>query len=992
MRDLRPLPAEPVDQPMFWESSLAFLKYSIACILVGFTAFLIALHIFAQDWTVRDLAVIGFMLAAGGAWFLLSRHRIRATIVTLAVAAWVYVTVVSVLFEGASGASILIYPVIILLVGWLFDPRAGVAVAVLTTAATGGFALAELWGFLPAPVPTPSGAVWVVQCCVFIISAVLMMQLVRSYRNRLEEVRKLSSDLALRTAEVQAREADLNRAQAVAHVGSWVYDLAADVMRLSAETCRIFGLPEGTTGSRETYLSRAHPEDRNAVDSAWQAALKEGEPFDYVHRILVRKTIRWVRQRAELEFGADGTPLRSLGTTQDITERKWAEEALRASEQRFRSVIELAPLGIAFSRDGITLGANPVHLRMFGYEHIAELSGSPLLERIAPQCRVEMADRLKRRALGQAVETTYETIGLRKDGSQFPFMVSTSRIALPDGPMTIAFIVDITERKQVEAALKQSEQRLRAIVETEPECVKVLGRDGQLLEMNVAGLAMLEAESVAEVQRHALPNFLLPGYRAAFGALHERVMRGESGMLEFEVVGLKGTRRWLETHAAPMRDATGEVAMLLGIARDITERKRVEAEHAQLEAQLRESQKMEALGTLAGGVAHDFNNIVAAIMGNVELARQDVGPRHAALESLEEIRKAGRRAKDLVQQILAFGRRQVFERQLIPLAPVVEESVRLLRSTLPAGVSVSVECAPDAPLVQADATQVQQVLLNLCANAWQAMQGQKRPAAIAVSLAPYLANGAPYMGPERRSSGGRIALRPGRYACLTVRDTGPGMDQTTRSRIFEPFFTTKPVGKGTGLGLAVVHGIVQDHGASIAVHSAPGEGAAFRIYFPAVQAPAAVAPWPLVELKQEPSAARKENGEAPVLQGEGKSILYVDDDEAIVFLMTRLLEREGYRVTGCTDQREALAAVRSRPEAFDLVVTDYNMPGLTGLDLARALRDIRADLPVALASGYITEELRAEAPAAGVIELVYKPNTVDELCGVIARLAHGLPI
>ena len=276
--------------------------------------------------------------------------------------------------------------------------------------------------------------------------------------------------------------------------------------------------------------------------------------------------------------------------------------------------------------------------------------------------------------------------------------------------------------------------------------------------------------------------------------------------------------------------------MLLGITRDITGRKKAEQTHAFMEAQLRESQKMEALGTLAGGVANDFNNILAAIMGNAELARQDVGPGHAALESLEEIRKASRRAKDLVQQILAFGRRQVLERRVMSLSPVVEASVRLMRSTLPAGVSLSVECAPDAPAVLADAAQVEQMLLNLCGNAWQAMQGQEQPAAITVSLAPHLARGTPYEGPERRSRGGRVVLRPGRYACLAVRDTGPGMDRETLSRIFEPFFTTRPVGKGTGLGLAVVHGIVQDHGASIAVQSAPGEGANFRIYFPAAPA------------------------------------------------------------------------------------------------------------------------------------------------------------
>ena len=228
---------------------------------------------------------------------------------------------------------------------------------------------------------------------------------------------------------------------------------------------------------------------------------------------------------------------------------------------------------------------------------------------------------------------------------------------------------------------------------------------------------------------------------------------------------------------------------------------------------------------------------------------------------------------------------------------------------------------------------------------------------------------------QRGALDGRADLRAGRYARLTVRDNGPGMDAATRARIFEPFFTTKPAGEGTGLGLAVVHGIVQEHEGGIEVQSAPGEGASFSVYFPeALAAPTAISP-------RAPAVAPE--------HGRGKHIVCVDDDESIVYLMTRLLQRQGYRVSAYTDPHEAIAAVRAAPADYDLVVTDYNMPGLSGLEVARALREIRADLPVALASGYITEEMRAEAPAAGVVELIYKPNTVEELCMTVARLAHA---
>jgi len=432
--------------------------------------------------------------------------------------------------------------------------------------------------------------------------------------------------------------------------------------------------------------------------------------------------------------------------------------------------------------------------------------------------------------------------------------------------------------------------------------------------------------------------------------------------------------RLFERYSVPM--SMGDVRMgRVWSFRDITEQKKAEQERRFIEAQLRESQKMEALGSLAGGVAHDFNNIVAAIMGNVELARQDVGPEHRAYESLEEINKASLRAKALVQQILAFGRRQVSSRELVSLAPVVEEAGRLLRTMLPAGIGLSVECEADAPSVMADVTQIEQVILNLCGNSWHAIQGQSRQGVIEVRLASHHREPAVAQAPG--STGTYGDLRPGRYARLTVRDNGSGMDEDTLARIFEPFFTTKPVGEGTGLGLAVVHGIVQEHRGSVEVQSVVGEGSTFHVYFHALETPVA-------------AAAAKTPNVAVAVHGEGKHVLFVDDDEAIVFLMKRLLERKGYLVSAYTDPHAAIAAARATPERFDLAVTDYNMAGMSGLEVARELRRIRADLPVALASGYITEELRATAPQAGVSELIYKPNTVEDLCAAIARLAQAV--
>ena len=521
----------------------------------------------------------------------------------------------------------------------------------------------------------------------------------------------------------------------------------------------------------------------------------------------------------------------------------------------------------------------------------------------------------------------------------------------------------LLERARNEEVLRESELRFRTLLQSIPSvAVQGYAQDGTTRYWNAASES-LYGYSADEAIGSNLVDLIIPpemraGVRAAMREMFETGRPIPAG--ELFLMRKDGSKvNVFSSHAL----VKGQVPEMFCVNVDLTERKLAEETRLRLEAQLRESQKMEALGTLAGGVAHDFNNALAMIAGNVELARQDVGPGHTALVSLEEIDKASRRAKDLVQQILAFGRRQKLERKVMSLALVVVETARLVRATLPAMVSLSVDCKGDTPAVLADATAVKQILLNLCANASQAVRDQKRPGVIEVRL-------------EACTQGeARGSLRPGRYACLTVRDNGPGMDEAIRAHIFEPFFTTKQAGEGTGLGLSVVHGMVQAHEASMEVESTPGVGSAFRIYFPAVEAPVAevLAPGP----------------DAAPVQGRGKHVLYLDDEEAIIFLMQRLLQRKGYRVTGYTEPRKALEAVRADPAQFDLAVTDYYMPGMSGLEVAQALKEIRPDLPVVMASGYISEELRAKAPAVGIRELIYKPNTVEDLCEAVARFANA---
>lgn len=388
------------------------------------------------------------------------------------------------------------------------------------------------------------------------------------------------------------------------------------------------------------------------------------------------------------------------------------------------------------------------------------------------------------------------------------------------------------------------------------------------------------------------------------------------------------------------------------------------AQRKQLDDHLRQAQKMEAIGQLAGGIAHDFNNILGCIVGYTELALLEASNPMAVEENLEEVLKASQRAKELVLQILTFSRQQEQERKPIRLQPVIKEALKLLRASLPSTIEVHSDIATDYAAVLADGTQIHQVIMNLATNAAHAMSG--RPGQLRVSLTTA----------DLRDNAGAVHadLRAGRYFKLSVSDTGCGMDASTLQRIFEPFFTTKPPGEGTGLGLAVVHGIMKSHDGAITVESQPGKGTTFHLYFPVYGGAA--------------SETQLQTGSVP--GGQGQRVLFIDDEPPLAFLGRKLLERAGYTVTIQTNSVEALAAFRSNPAAYDLVITDLTMPNLTGADLASELLKLRPNLPIVLTTGFTGAMNSAKAQALGVRELVLKPLNGRSLAEAAHRaLAEG---
>jgi nitrogen-specific signal transduction histidine kinase/ActR/RegA family two-component response regulator len=390
---------------------------------------------------------------------------------------------------------------------------------------------------------------------------------------------------------------------------------------------------------------------------------------------------------------------------------------------------------------------------------------------------------------------------------------------------------------------------------------------------------------------------------------------------------------------------------MVGVVQDVTEQR-------ELEAQLRHAQRMDAMGQLAGGIAHDFNNLLSAILGNAQLAQLQAPGSPEMRESLGAILAAGRRARDLVQQILAFSRRQEQKRVPMQLHMVVREALGLLRASLPAAVEFRSNIAVAAPVL-ANASEIHQVTMNLCTNAWHALPGGT--GVIQVELADC------EVGEEL--AGQHPDLRAGRHVRLTVSDNGCGMDAATLQRIFEPFFTTKPQGEGTGLGLAVVHGIVKSHEGAIIVSSQPGRGTTFALYFPVFAG----------ELAEPPPAPET------IPRGQGQRILLVDDEEVLARMGKAALERLGYQATAQTNPLEALALLASDPAAFDLVITDLNMPGLSGTELARRLTALRPGLRLVLTTGYNPTITPEDARALGFFELLLKPCDLNSLAEVTHR-------
>jgi PAS domain S-box-containing protein len=686
----------------------------------------------------------------------------------------------------------------------------------------------------------------------------------------------------------------------------------------------------------------------------------------------------WVSENAHGVRDAQGRLMYYEGTVEDVTALVHGQKALRESEAQLRLITSQLP-GMVFSVFITPEGhreyryVSPGVRDIYGFEPEDLMRDPQLVARYRhPDDRAALEQDLQDIQKGP-VELGGEFRIVLPDGSvKWVFRRSYTVSTSSQGTHRVGVLLDISARKQAEAALHASEALWKLALESAGDGVwdwnLVTGEEffspgiKAMFGYDEEDIPNLSAELDARTHPDDAPQMEVD--RQAHFVGGAPIYRNEH-----RIRCKDGSWKWVLSRGMVLsRDESGKPLRMVGTHTDISELKQAEAQQRALEAQLRESQKMEAIGTLAGGVAHDFNNLLAAILGNLVLAREDVGDDHPAQESLIEINRAAIRARQLVQQILTFSRRQTQEMLRQPLTPLVEEALGLMRSLLPAGLRLVARLPAAGLPVLADATQMQQVLMNLCTNAWQAMEGRSGDITVALREVRLDASQGLQLGD----------LASGAYVCLSVADNGAGMDSATQQRIFEPFFTTKAPGAGTGLGLAVVHGIVKAHRGAIALHSRPGEGARFDVYLPLASGAEPTGPTVAGSAAQPPAAAPLPSG---------KHVLYIDDYEALVFLVGRLLRKQGYRASTFESGEAALDWLRDHPdEPVDLVVSDQNMPGMSGVELAREMRQLRPSLRVAIVSGHVNDKLRAEASEAGVSDVMGKQDSMDALGEAIRDL------
>jgi PAS domain S-box-containing protein len=642
----------------------------------------------------------------------------------------------------------------------------------------------------------------------------------------------------------------------------------------------------------------------------------------------------------------------------NIAHRKKAEVLLTASERKWRDVLVKTPqIGVGLDRSATIVFANHSLLKLTGWAE-AEVIGQNWFDRFVPEPVREEVRQVFDTVMASrdtAALSSYENEIITRSG-EYRYIAWSNVVTLDTQGEVVDVTclgIDLTERRTWEQALRESEESHRSILAAMDDAIYITSTDFRIEYMNPSMIEKIGRDVTGEICFQAIHGL----DAQCRWCRYNEVLAGQVVKTEFDQ--LEDGRTYYISYA-PVRKADGSVSKL-SVYRDITEIK-------QLEARMQQAQKMESLGSLAGGIAHDFNNLLFPIIGLSEMMLADMIPGTPEYENLQEILRAGRRGKELVKQILTFSRRNESQRMPVRFDVVLKEVIKLCRATIPSDIAITRDIQPDCGMILADPTQLHQIAMNLITNAYHAVGSSSGK--IHVSLTSVTAM-PPDLAPLVDNTG--TAPAPGPYVRFSVSDNGCGVDPGSLKKIFDPYFTTKEPGRGTGLGLSVVLGIVRQCKGDVTVHTKLGKGSKFDVYLPVISD----------EAEEEPSEKKE-----PVPVGN-EHVLVVDDEPVIVRMLQQALERLGYRITGFSVSREALAAFKKNPRQFDLVLADMSMPGMNGEQLAQEMVRIRPDIPVIICTGFSERLNRDIAADLGIKGLLLKPVILSDLADMVRRVLDG---
>ena len=622
-------------------------------------------------------------------------------------------------------------------------------------------------------------------------------------------------------------------------------------------------------------------------------------------------------------------------------------EALKQSEEKYRVLFEdsLDPI-LMVDRHGAIVDVNHAFEKLFGYTF--EESTSRLVHTLF--ANTSDGDRFEEEILQKGFIQDREFKVRIKDGTERDCLFSSSARRGKGGQILgfQSIVRDVTDSKRAHEALRKSEARTRLLIEASPIGI-MIARNGVYSSVNPAFVSMFGYKNAQEIVGRAVEELCGPNSRSLYVEKMKQALEEKDSVQHLELTGLKKGGHSLEAVVWLRCTDIGDAPALIGFLVDVSQERA-------LRQQLSQAQKMQALGTLAGGIAHDFNNILFAMMGFTELVLDEIPEESSIHTNLKQILIAGTRAKDLVRQILTFSRQTDEIKRPVQIGPIVKETLKFLRASLPTTIEIKHSAASELGTILARPTQIHQVLMNLCTNAAHAMRETGGRLTVTLNEVRLDSEPSVHLTP----------INPGRYLRLTVSDTGHGMPPEIAERIFEPYFTTKRAGEGTGLGLAVVHGIVEGHAGTIEMLTKMKKGTTFHVYLPVIE---------------EKSPTQVDEGDT-IPTGD-EAILIVDDEKLLAAVCKQTLENLGYRVTAETDSLEALELFGRIPERFDMVITDMTMPNLTGMELAMKLKTIRPDIPIIVCTGFSDQISQEIIQELGIDALVMKPILKAELARTV---------